>query len=555
MGLVASRRRSRDRGGVVEKRTAATTSGVVRGSEDEGVFEFLGIPYAAAPSGDLRFRRPVPPQPWSGVRAATAFGPIAPQGPAALGAYVPGDHLEQGEDCLVLNVYAPEGVRAALPVMVFVHGGAFFNGAGSSRLYRPHELVRRGVVAVTFNYRLGALGFLAHPTLATSGERGFGNWGLLDQTAAFDWVQRNIAAFGGDPRRVTVFGESAGAMAICDLMTLPEARGLFHRAIAQSGAAFAVPAHAAIDVAQRLFEVLGLEDPSRERLCAVPTEDLIAAQLEVNNSIDAGIGLPFPPVVDGGVLSVAPEEAIVRGASASIDLLAGWNRDEFKLFSFAALAGRDFSRADLETHIRRYLRGGGVDEAFASELIAVYEDARVGKGDAISDRDLLDAIVTDWIFRIPITRMADAHCKRSPGTYLYEFDWPSPFAGGALGACHGIDLPFVFGTVRDPIIGLFAGSGDDAFALAEDVQSAWVAFALNGDPSSERVGDWPAYTAGERRVMRLGLEETVVADPHATERRAWERGLGNYGVGGPIEGAVRRSVDLLAPDVEDRPGT
>jgi para-nitrobenzyl esterase len=539
----------------VGNQTVATTSGLVRGKEADGVREFLGIPYAAPPTGPLRFRRPVPPTPWSGVRQAVEFGPIAPQSAAALGVIIPGDPSEQGEDCLVLNVFAPEQVEAPVPVMVFVHGGAFFNGAGSSRLYRPHPLVRRGAVVVTFNYRLGALGFLAHPTLAAEAERGFGNWGLLDQIAVFDWVRQNIAAFGGDPRCVTAFGESAGAMSICDLMTVPRARRLFQRAIAESGAAHAVPARAAIDVAERLFGLLGVVDPSREQLCAIPTEELVAAQREVNMGIDAGIGLPFPPAVDGGVLETAPEQAIVGGSAAGIDILAGWNHDEFKLFSFAALAGQEFSRQELVAYVRRYLRGGGVDASFADELIGVYADAREARGVSISDRDLLDSIITDWIFRLPITRLAEAHSLRSRRTFLYEFDWPSPFAGGALGACHGIELPFVFGTVHDPIIGLFAGAGDDAFALAEDVQSAWVAFARSGNPSDERVGEWPPYSASERRVMRLGLERAIVVDPHGQEREAWERRLGKYGVGGPIEGAVRSSVELLAPEFGEHRGT
>ncbi|MGA8296919.1 MAG: carboxylesterase/lipase family protein [Acidimicrobiales bacterium] len=537
------------------KRTIPTTSGAVRGREDEGVLEFLGIPYATAPVDDLRFRPPVARAPWRGVRDATEFGPMAPQAPAALGAYVPGDPLDQGEDCLVVNVWVPSGRRRRLPVMVFVHGGAFFNGASSSRLYRPQDLVRRGVVVVTFNYRLGALGFLAHPVLSDPRSSGFGNWGLHDQIAAFEWVRDNISAFGGDPQNVTAFGESAGAMAICDLMTVRQARGLFRRAIVQSGPAFAVPARAATSVAERLFSILGIDEPTREELCAVPIEDLVAAQKELNGEIDAGIGVPFPPVVDGGLLRVPPEDAIVRGASAGIDLLAGWNHDEFKLFSFAALSGREFSRSDLDAYVRRYLRGGGVDESFAAEIISLYEGVRQSRGDAMSDRDLLDAIITDWIFRIPITRLAEAHLARSPRTYLYEFDWPSPFAGGALGACHGIELPFVFGTVRDPIIGLFAGAGDEAITLTEDVQSAWVAFATHGDPSSQRVGAWPAYTTSRRQVMRLGLDRAVVDDPRAKEREAWERRLGKYGVGGPIEGAVRQSVRLLAPDMEERPGT
>jgi para-nitrobenzyl esterase len=538
----------------VDQGTVTTSSGAVRGHEEDGVLAFLGVPYAEAPAGDLRFRPPLRRTPWSGVRDASEFGPIAPQSPASLGAYVPGDPLEQGEDCLVLNVWTPTDTRRPVPVMVFVHGGAFFNGASSSRLYRPERLVQRGVIVVTFNYRLGALGFLAHPLLAST-TPGFGNWGLLDQVAALQWVQENISAFGGDPSNVTAFGESAGAMAICDLMSTPSAHGLFRRVIAQSGPPYAVPPQAAISVAERLFRVLGLSNPNRDQLCAISTEDLVAAQSEVNLAIDAGIGLPFPPVVDGGLLSVPPEDAIGQGISTEIDLLAGWNHDEFKLFSFVALAGREFSRTDLEHFVRRYLRGGGVEESVAIEIIDEYEQARDERGDSATNRELLDAILTDWIFRIPITRCADAHAKRSPRTYLYEFDWPSPFAGGALGACHGIDLPFVFGTVHDPIIGLFAGAGEDASRLVEGVQSAWVSFASGGNPSSERVGEWPEYSSHERRVMRLGLDRVVVADPHGRERVAWERRLGKYGVCGPIEGAVRPGVDLLAPETPRPSGT
>lgn len=533
--------------------TVATTSGLVRGREDDGVRCFLGIPYAAPPVGELRFRAPRRSEAWLGTRNATEFGPTAPQATAALGAYVPGDPLDQNEDCLVLNVWAPSETADRMPVMVFVHGGAFLNGAGSSRLYRPESLVRRGAVVVTFNYRLGALGFLAHPLLASPGEPSFANWGLLDQIAAFEWVRDNVAAFGGEPSNVIAFGESAGAMAVCDLMASPRARGLFRRAIVQSGGACAVPLSAAARVAERLFSTLSLQDPTREKLCALPLEELVAAQSEVNGAIDAGIGLPFPPVIDRAVLPAPPEDAIAAGSSVGIELLAGWNHDEFKLFSFAALAGREFSRADLRRHVGRYLSGGGVDDSFASELISVYEEARTARGDPVSDRDLLDAIVTDWIFRMPITRLADAHARRSTRTFVYEFDWPSPFAGGALGACHGIELPFVFGTVRDPIIGLFAGAGDEAYALSEDVQSAWIAFANSGDPSSERIGLWPEYLPPERRVMRLGLDRAPIADPHGRERQSWEKRLGNYGVGGPIEGAVRIGVDLLAPEPE-RPG-
>lgn len=539
---------------MVPKSSVSTRSGVVLGHDDGGVVAFLGIPYAAPPEGENRFRPPRPAPEWSGVRSADEFGPIPPQPTSGIGSYVPGDSLAQSEDCLYLNVWTPRPGRGRLPVMVYVHGGAFMNGAGSSVLYRPHRLAALGVVVVTINYRLGALGFLAHPSLADGESGGFGNWGLLDIVAALRWVSDNIAGFGGDPENVTLFGESAGATAVCDLLTVEAAHRLFKRVIVQSGAALASGPDASGRIAERLAQLLSISEPSREALVRVPSDVLVEAQRVLNGEVDGGIGLPFQPVIDGGLLREPPEDAIVAGASAGIDLLGGWNRDEFTLFSFGALVGKDLDAPGLEALIAGPLRGAGLDETRAKHVIDAYRVARTARGEPVGERALLDAILTDWIFRIPLVRLADAHVERSARTFLYEFDWPSPFAGGALGACHGIELPFVFGTVHDPLIALFAGSGDDAVRLCDAVQASWVAFASRGDPSNDLTGSWRVHQPERRSTMRLGAHIEAVDAPRDVERGFWERELGRYGFGGPIEGARRLGVGFLAPGEDHHSG-
>ncbi|HUY30038.1 MAG TPA: carboxylesterase/lipase family protein [Acidimicrobiales bacterium] len=532
---------------VVETRFAT-----LRGRDEEGLAVFRGIAYASAPVGRLRFRPPVAPQRRVGVIDAAEFGPIAPQPVNGLGSYVPGDPVAQDEDCLTLNVWTPACDDMRRPVMVFIHGGAFLTGSGSSALYRADALARRGVVVVTGNYRLGALGFLAHPLLTDGATRGFANWGLHDVVAALRWVRDHATSFGGDPRNVTVFGESAGAMAIADLLGAPAARGLFRRAILESGACVALPVAPAVSMAERLGAALGLDEPSRDRLEHVPVADLLAAQRELSGSVDHGLGIPFPPVVDGGLLPRPPEDAVADGGASAVDLLVGTNRDEFKFFAFA---GGDLDRIDAggaEAVVESYLAGAGLGPSrpSAREVLDHYRGARAGRGDPVDDFELLCAVAGDWIFRIPALRLATAHAARSAATYTYLFDWESPFAKGVLGSCHALELPFVFGTLRNPIIGLFAGSGPDALALSDAVQEAWVAFAARGDPSTETLGTWPRYVPAKRSTMVLGARCAVQDGPFEPERQFWESRLGRYGRGGPIEGAVPPSVSLLA-----EPGT
>jgi para-nitrobenzyl esterase len=433
--------------------------------------------------------------------------------------------------------------------MVFLHGGAFLSGSGSGVMYRGGVLARRGVVVVTLNYRLGALGFLAHPALAGPGADGFGNWGLADQLYALRFVRAHAEVFGGDPANVTVFGESAGAISVCDLIGMPAASGLFRRAIVESGMAFASPPAVARRLAERLAASLELKEVTREAFAAVPLAELVPAQQEISAAVDGGLGMPFAPVVDGGLLPRHPADLIAAGTSAGVELLAGTNRDEFKFFSFVAPQTADLDLAGLEALVGRYLHNAGMRKPIEpAAVVERYRSARCARGEPAAPRDLLDAIAGDWIFRIPLLRLVDAHRAHTPATYAYRFDWESTFAGGALGACHALELPFVFGSVRNPVIGIFAGAGEDALALSERMQASWVAFATTGDPSPSGDGAWPRYETEHRATMVFGQQDRVLDAPQEDERRFWEERLGRYGVAGPVEGAEPVDVSFLGPD-------
>ena len=535
-----------------------TSLGRVRGVDGDGCVSFLGIPYALAPADPefARFGPPVRPTRWSGVRDATDFGPIAPQLPGGPGSYLPGDNFAQAEEARTLNIWTPRCDEGRRPVMVFIHGGGFLSGSGASSLYRGERLARRGVVVVTFNYRLGVLGFLAHPALAHPAAPGVGNYGLLDQIAALSFVRDNAAAFGGDPQSVTVFGESAGAMSICDLLGAPAARGLFRRAVVESGMAFAHALDPARTLAEDFARHLGLRALSRRAISAVPAEDLLAAQSELTGRVDEGVGMPFAPVVDGTLFPEHPATLVATGAgSPRTDVLAGTNRDEFTLFSFLSPLARDLDMDGLSALVGRYVANAGLpNPPAAAAVVETYRSTRHAVGETTDPKSLLDAFGTDWVFRVPLLRFLEAHGRRGARTYCYRFDWPSPFANGALGACHGLELPFVFGTVADPLVALFAGGGQEALRLSEAMQAAWVSFAATGDPSHPLLGPWPQYGPAERRTLVFGPEPAVVAAPGEHERAFLDAHLGQYGVGGPAEGAVARTVAFLGPpEFEDGP--
>ncbi|MFE0641153.1 carboxylesterase/lipase family protein [Streptomyces sp. NPDC058877] len=478
----------------------STRQGEVRGGTPvDGVTRFLGIPYAAPPFGPRRFRAPLPPASWTGVRDATAHGPTAPHAPYAppFDVLVP-DHEVPGEDCLNLNVWTPAPEPGAgLPVMVWLHGGAFSHGSGSASAYDGTAFARDGIVCVTLNYRLGVDGFLRLPGRPD-------NRGLLDQIAALRWVRDNIAAFGGDPDRVTLFGESAGAMSIGALLATGAARGLFHRAILQSGAChhFLRPPSAA-RVAARLAERWGIE-ATPEAFAAVPLAELLPAQVELRAELNAD---PVPARWGEAALNMMPFEPVLPGLAlpgpeCGVDLLIGSNREEFRLF----LAPTGRLDALPESSLRALTAAYGLDP---DEALPVYRAARP----TATPGELLDAVATDWFYRIPAVRLAES----VPGSHLYEFAWRSPGCGGTLGACHALELPFVFDRLHDPSYAPMLGDRPPQ-ALADAVHGAWVSFAKTGSPG------WPAYdrTTRTTRTFTVGPEAATADDPRARERLLWE---------------------------------
>ena len=464
---------------------------------------FLGIPYAASPTGDLRFRAPAPAPAWDGVLDADAFSATPPKTdyPPPVDVMLPEPNIP-GENWLTLNVWTPDGV--GLPVMVWIHGGAFSHGNAAVPAYDGQAFARDGVVLVTVNYRLGVDGFAALPDAPV-------NRGLLDQVAALEWVRDNIAAFGGDPGNVTIFGESAGAMSITTLLSIPRARGLFAKAITQSGAAQAAadPADAAL-VTKELGQVLGLE-ATAANLAGVPLPKLIEAQTVIRDALAAQpnparfgasivvSAMPFIPVIDGDLIPRHPLAAIAMGEAADVPLLTGTTSDEFRLFLVPN------GRAALVTDglLAVLLPTLGISPPVAE----LYRSHRPGA----TPGDLLAALLTDAFFRLPALAVAEARTGSAP-TFVYEFAWPSPVAD--LGACHALELAFVFDNLAAPYVDRITGPQAPP-QLAAQMHAAWVSFARSGDPG------WRPFGADYPVCVFRASGGAVELDPRGDERTIW----------------------------------
>jgi para-nitrobenzyl esterase len=484
----------------------ATNRGKVSGRQVDGVTEFLGIPYAAAPVGPALFQLPVHHPGWDGVRAATAFGPTPPKpGYAAPYDRILHDPVIPGEEILNLNVWTPEPGGSGLPVMVWIHGGAYRNGSSAVPNYSGRAFARDGVVLVSVNYRLGAPGF----ALLDDGQA---NLGLLDQLAALGWVQENIAAFGGDPGNVTIFGESAGAMSVTALLSIAAKNGLFGKVIAQSGAGHTVAeADDARKITRELAARLGVA-ATAAGFAEVDVPRLIAAQqavaLEATANPDperwgasiVAAGMAFLPVVDGEVMVRRPIDAIATGSGAGIPVLTGTTTEEYRFF----LTPTGAIDAITPEVVAGMLAARGWEPAIANAYAANRPGASAG--------DVLSAIITDTYFRIPAIRLAEA--RPADPTFLYEFTWRSPVY--RLGACHALELGFVFDTLGEPAGNWLAGD-DTPQQLADTMHAAWVSFARTGDPG------WPAYTADARAVRAFGDPDGgLLDDPRRAERVPWQ---------------------------------
>lgn len=504
-----------------------TAYGKMEGTEREGVPSFRGIPFARPPVGELRWRPPRRSEPWTGVRDATQFGPECPQiSTTYAGLSGAGDRQQwpRSEDCLYLNVWTPAPDSAKRPVMVWIHGGALISGAGSNPAYHGQRIVKRGdIVLVTINYRLGLLGLLGHRELTDDETGYFGNYGLHDQIAALQWVQENIEAFGGDPANVTIFGESAGGLSVGSLLGVPSARGLFHKAIIESGGWQVVNEDAATEKAQRFASAAGIEIRDTDKLREVPVDKILEAQTDILGSGVRGRFERF--LLDGNLIPKKPIETIAEGNTRGIPVVTGTNRDEDKFFLRLRRNIHDASEADLIKEAKRAL-ARSIDsddelDRMASEVVDTYRRAREKRGDSTDPFEILSAMRSDLIFRIPCAQVLDAHASHTDDAYSYLFTWESKAFEGQLGACHGLEIPFVFGRVDRAE--MFTGPTDDIdLALSDKIQDAWLAFARTGNPSHPELGEWSKYEPDRRATMVFDRESRVEDGPRDEERFAWE---------------------------------
>lgn len=489
-----------------------TGPGRVRGRREDGLTVFRGIPFTAPVGGARRFEPPAPPQPWTGELDASTFGVAPPQSSDflldRLGLF---PDVRQGEDALALNVWTPGCDDGRRPVLVWIHGGAFQSGSGSLPLYDARRLAARGdVVVVTFDYRVGAPGFLdlSH----APGFEGASNLGLLDQVAALRFVRGHADRFGGDPARVTVFGESAGAGSILALLAMPDARGLFERAVVQSAAPNGV-----IGVAEaraRAARFAGKLGVAESRLRDVSVDVLLDVQQALALEGPWKMDMPFVPVFGGATLPKPPLEAIAAGAGTGVELMIGTTDDEMRLYSYFEPPA-SISEAEALRRIALELPARGDAEHAYEGFRALHQ----AKGAPHEPADLLWAIQTEVRLRHHSTEIARIRAARGDRTFVYRFGWRSPDHNGWLGACHALDLPFTFGNLDAPGMAAFAGGGDQAGALARDWMDAICAFARRGEPSHAAIGTWPAYDPKQRATLHFAAERALLAAPGDLEHR------------------------------------
>ncbi len=495
-----------------------TADGRVQGVNERGVAAFKGIPYAAPPLGERRFRPPQKVEPWAGVRDAGRYGNMAIQEdnvfglPPDLLAMVPLYGTEPcDEDCLTLNVWTSGLSGAARPVLLWCHGGGFLTGSGSSPWYDGGNLCRLDdVVVVTFNHRLGALGYLHLEDIAP-GFEGAGTAGIRDIVAVLEWVKTNIAAFGGDPGNVTLFGESGGGAKVSVLMALPSAKGLFHKAIIQSGPAVQMANRDdGSRTARQFLDALGLDAGQAAALRTLSPQKLLAAQAAVQEKVSAGAfadrrRFGFNPVIDGSFFPGGPFAPAAPDVSADVPLMIGSNKDEMTLFHGHRPWVTEATFANLADALQSFL-----GDRPAAPVIAAYRAAQPGMDAAQIGLNIVgDLGVRGLSLSIAERKMA----QKKADVFVYLFAWETPVLGGRLRSCHTLEIPFVFDTVETATL---TGSDPARLALGKTMARAWIAFARDGKPG------WPAYSKSERPTMVFDLVSRVENDPYSPERKVWE---------------------------------
>jgi len=501
----------------------STAQGQLRGGLAGETRRWLGIPYATPPVGQLRYRAPKPPQSWEGVRDALEFGSIAPQEQTKLIPIPPG--LKISEDCLSLNVWAPKDAATdgrKRPVMVWIHGGAYFIGFSAQPVYNGRALTENGdVITVTLNYRLGAVGFLDFRSFGDAEHTFEANLGLRDIIAALQWVKQNIANFGGDPDQVTLFGESAGGACVTTLMTSPKAAGLFHRAIAESSPATSIyesPRTAMI--AGSYLDLMGIRhDEAKTKLREISAVELASkttAHLDHVATTWPGL-VAFAPAIDGDVITDHPVNIFRAGKQMRIPLIIGTNKDEAALFKLMKSPLMPITQSSLHKMFDSVAKESPQFEGAEARITAAYP--------GYPKQAACMKISRDAGFRMPDIWVAEAHSQVAP-TWMYRFDQAPPlFRLMGIGASHGTELPYVFGTLpvkinkKNP--GFLLGGLKTAHKISARMQARWAAFGRNADPACESQPAWPQYDATNRTTLLINAQDAVANDPDGITRAAW----------------------------------
>jgi para-nitrobenzyl esterase len=506
---------------------AETAFGKVRGVEVSGIKIFKGVPYGASTAGSNRFMPPMDPAPWSGIRDALHYGPSTPQSnPDAPRAASPlstasANLPPESEDCLVLNIWTPavnDGRKR--PVLFWCHGGGFVSGSGSSPGTDGANMARRGdVVVVTVNHRLNALGFTYLAEFGGSDFASSGDAGMLDLVHALGWVRNNIGNFGGDPNTVMIFGQSGGGRKVGTLLAMPSAKGLFHRAVIESGPTIKlVEREQAIRVAGMLLAKLNLGKTQVHELQQVPVERLMRAYFAVVKDMGDADQMTqgFSPTVDGSAVPHHPFHPAASPISADVPLMLGHTRTEMTLFSVGSdPAAFSCDEAGMRSRVKK-LVGERTDG-----IIEVYRKANP----RATPSDLYFLIASDYRYGAPVMKIAERRAALGRGpVHLYYFTWESPAQGGRLHSPHTMEIPFAFDNVQ--ISRALTGGGADAMALADKLSDTWIAFARTGDPNTPKLPHWPAFNPKDRPTMVINNESKVVNDPLREQRVAMFRELG-----------------------------